>query len=80
MTKEIVKKIATHINNKQFKYLCSSCSEFSYKNGKVRKNPKLIYHIHGSEGFLENRVENRSSHHAGEGEIEIYINDSTIRE
>jgi len=74
------KVVASSINHTHFKYLCSTCSTFEYKNGKVRKIPILIYHQHGSSGDISNRTENRGRHCLTNKEnIDILIDDTTIR-
>jgi len=73
--------IASSVDLIHFKYLCNECSTFYHKNGNKRIYPKLVYHKHGSGGSLENRIENRSRHcEKVNDNIDIYINDSTIRQ
>lgn len=77
------KVIASSIDPIHFKYLCSHCSTFHFKNGKLRRTPILIYHQHGSSGDLSNRTENRGTHCINRKEIEnidIIIDDTTKRE
>lgn len=74
------KVVASSINHTNFKYLCSNCSTFKYKNGRIRREPILIYHTHGSSGDLSNRTENRGVHCPHQtGNIDIEINDTTKR-
>lgn len=77
------KVVACSINHTNFKYLCSNCSTFHFKNGKLRRTPILIYHTHGSSGDLSNRTENRSQHCMNKKDfenIDIIIDDTTKRE
>jgi len=74
------KVIACSIDKTNFKYLCSNCSTFQFKNGKIRRVPILIYHTHGSCGDLSNRTENRGIHCPNEsGNIDVVIDDTTKR-
>lgn len=74
------KVIACSIDKTKFKYLCSNCSTFEFKNGKIRRVPILVYHTHGSCGDLSNRTENRGLHCPDEtGNVDIVIDDSTQR-
>ena len=70
---------AQEIDAVQFRYECPVCSVYTRKDGKPRTNPKRVMHAHGSNGELHNRVEYRSSHCGGGGEIEIAITGETAR-
>ena len=72
--------IAKEINDKTFRYRCNKCYSRYKKNGEPCKNAYLVSHTHGSNGDLSNRIEHRTSHCCGGSrEIEIIINDDTIR-
>ena len=72
--------IADSIDRTHISYQCPNCSRFFFKNGKKRKNPKLVFHRHGSCGDLTNRVEHRVSHCLNNaGEIKLMVTDATTR-
>ena len=70
---------AKEIDAVQFRYECPVCSKYVRKDGKHLVRPNRVMHAHGSNGELHNRVEHRSSHCGGGGEIEIAITDETVR-
>ena len=72
--------VAEFITEKQFAYKCPYCWTKYNFDGRPRKNAKNRYHYHGSNGCLENRIEERSSHcEIVKGNIKILIDDSTIK-
>jgi hypothetical protein len=65
--------VADWINHIHFAYTCPDCS---FNNNKK----KLIQHRHGSSNNISNRIESRSRHCCKTaGDIDIIINESTIR-
>jgi len=63
--------IASWVNGVHFGYICPSCSL-----GKL----KSVEHRHGSGNNFKNRIESRSRHClVNRGDIDIIINDTTIR-
>lgn len=72
--------IAKTIDNVYFTYECSNCWTRYNKDGEPAKTAKRKIHKHGSEGNLDNRVENRNSHcMKNNKEINIHITDNTFR-
>ena len=79
---DFVKVKATKISKTHIYTLCDKCSVFHHKNGKPRKKPKLEFHIYGSDGDLDNRIENRGNHcnlKTDYRNIDIVIDDTTER-
>ena len=71
--------VATEIDKYHIKYKCPHCYTSFNKNGLPRKNAFNKYHTHGSNGDLSNRVETRTHHGLNAYEVNIIINDSTVR-
>ena len=72
----------TRLTKDQMFYRCDHCSKYRFKNGRPRKRPKIVEHIHGNAtGTFENRVEDRVSHcpSGGPRSAEIHITDETER-
>ena len=70
--------VADFVDKHHIYYTCNHCFTHYNLNGKPRKNSKNKIHIHGSNGDLSNRIENRSSH-CGRGNVDIIINETTKR-
>jgi hypothetical protein len=74
---------ATMVNPIQFSYPCPFCYSKMTRNGEPRKGAKQLYHFHGSDGDLDNRIERRTPHciRCPKGvDIEIHITDNTKRQ
>ncbi len=75
---------ATKIDNKHIYFECPVCKKTYNKNGKPRKNGRIVNHRHGSNGELHNRIEHRQHHHNHYygrkwGDVVIRITDATLR-
>lgn len=75
--------IAESISNKHIRFKCPFCYSKYKKNGDPYKRAKRIYHTHGSNGELYNRIEHRIAHCYGNKEyttdFNIHITDNTKR-
>jgi len=62
------------------KIKCDKCSCYRFKNGNLRANPKIKYHIHGNDNNFNNRIEVRTSHCPLDEfeDIHIHITDKSI--
>ena len=73
--------IAKTIDDVYFTYECTNCWTKYNKDGEPAKTAKRQIHKYGSEGNLENRVENRGSHcMKNNKEMKIHITNQTIRQ
>jgi hypothetical protein len=54
--------IAEYINQYQFSFQCPFCYSRHRRDGKPYKNAKRVYHYHGSNGDLSDRIEYRNPH------------------
>jgi hypothetical protein len=80
--------VAKFINKVQFGYECDYCHTKYKKNMEPYKSAKRVIHLHGSNGMLHNRNEDRAMHcnkqrleklRVKPNGINIIINDTTQR-
>ena len=73
--------IAETISSRVFRFKCPFCYSKYKKDGTPYKRSKNVYHTHGSNGELINRIEHRAGHCSKEhnNDFNIHITDDTKR-